>query len=151
MANYFNILNTLKLHLDNDPFITSVTEGDIFQVDLGKQTLFPLAHIMVNTATFEGNVLRFNITLMVMDIANISKDEITNVFLGNNNEQEILNTTLSVLNRAYEVLRRGDLYSSNFQVDGNPSCEPFTERFENYLAGWAMTFDVLVANTMTIC
>jgi hypothetical protein len=151
MANYFNILDTLKAHLDNDPFITSVTEGDIFQVDLGKQTLFPLAHIMVNTATFEGNVLRFNITLMVMDIADISKNEVTSAFLGNNNEQEILNTTLSVLNRAYEVLRRGDLYSDNFQVDGNPSCEPFTERFENYLAGWAMTFDVLVANTMTIC
>jgi hypothetical protein len=151
MANYFNILDTLKGHLDNDPFITTVTEGDIFQVDLGKQTLFPLAHIMVNTATFEGNVLRFNITLMVMDIADISKNEAATIFLGNNNEQEILNTTLSVLNRAYEVLRRGDLYSDNFQVDGNPSCEPFTERFENYLAGWAMTFDVLVANTMTIC
>jgi hypothetical protein len=151
MANYFNILDTLKGHLDNDPFITTVTEGDIFQVDLGKQTLFPLAHIMVNTATFEGNVLRFNITLMVMDIADISKNEPSTIFLGNNNEQEILNTTLSVLNRAYEVLRRGDLYSDNFQVDGNPSCEPFTERFENYLAGWAMTFDVLVANTMTIC
>jgi hypothetical protein len=151
MANYFNILDTLKGHLDNDPFITTVTEGDIFQVDLGKQTLFPLAHIMVNTATFEGNVLRFNITLMVMDIADISKNEASSIFLGNNNEQEILNTTLSVLNRAYEVLRRGDLYSDNFQVDGNPSCEPFTERFENYLAGWAMTFDVLVGNTMTIC
>jgi hypothetical protein len=151
MANYFNILDTLKGHLDNDPFITTVTEGDIFQVDLGKQTLFPLAHIMVNTATFEGNVLRFNITLMVMDIADISKNEPSTIFLGNNNEQEILNTTLSVLNRAYEVLRRGDLYSDNFQVDGNPSCEPFTERFENYLAGWAMTFDVLVGNTMTIC
>jgi hypothetical protein len=151
MANYFNILDTLKGHLDSDPFITTVTEGDIFQVDLGKQTLFPLAHIMVNTATFEGNVLRFNITLMVMDIADISKNEAATIFLGNNNEQEILNTTLSVLNRAYEVLRRGDLYSDNFQVDGNPSCEPFTERFENYLAGWAMTFDVLVANTMTIC
>ena len=151
MANYFNILDTLKGHLDNDPFITTVTEGDIFQVDLGKQTLFPLAHIMVNTATFEGNVLRFNITLMVMDIADISKNEASTIFLGNNNEQEILNTTLSVLNRAYEVLRRGDLYSDNFQVDGNPNCEPFTERFENYLAGWAMTFDVLVGNTMTIC
>jgi len=151
MANYFNILDTLKNHLDNDPFITTVTEGDIFQVDLGKQTLFPLAHIMVNTATFEGNVLRFNITLMVMDIADISKNEITDIFLGNNNEQEILNTTLSVTNRLYEMLRRGDLYSDNFMVDGNPTCEPFTERFENYLAGWAMTFDVLVANTMTIC
>ena len=41
--------------------------------------------------------------------------------------------------------------TNNFVVDGNPSCEPFTERFENLLAGWTMTFDVLVPNEMTIC
>jgi hypothetical protein len=36
-------------------------------------------------------------------------------------------------------------------VDGNASCEPFAERFENYLAGWTMTLDILVPNSMTIC
>lgn len=151
MANFYNILDTLKNHLEGDAIVNTVTTGDIFQVDLGKQTIFPLSHIMVNNATFEGNVIRFNVSLLAMDIVDISKDEITDIFLGNDNEQDVLNTQLAVLNRLYEMLRRGDLYTNNFMVEGNPSCEPFAERFENYLAGWTMTFDILVANTMTIC
>ena len=151
MANYYNILDTLRTHLNNDAIVNTVTTGDIFQVDLAKQTIFPLSHIMVNSATFEGNVIRFNISLLAMDIVDISKDEVTEMFLGNDNEQDVLNTQLAVVNRLYEMLRRGDLYSDSFMVDGNPTCEPFAERFENYLAGWTMTFDILVANTMTIC
>lgn len=151
MANYYNILDTLRNHLENDAIVNTVTTGDIFQVDLAKQTIFPLSHIMVNSATFEGNVIRFNISLLAMDIVDLSKDEAIEIFLGNDNEQDVLNTQLAVVNRLYEMLRRGDLYSNNFMVDGNPTCEPFAERFENYLAGWTMTFDILVANTMTIC
>jgi hypothetical protein len=131
--------------------VNTVTEGDIFKVDLAKQTIFPLAHIMVNTATFEGNVIRFNVSLIAMDIVDISKEESVNSYLGNDNEQDVLNTQLVVLNRAYEVMRRGDLSSDLYQVDGNPTCEPFTERFENLLAGWTMTFDVLIPNEMSIC
>ena len=151
MANFYTIIDTLKNHLDNDAIVNTVTTGDIFQVDLGKQTIFPLAHIMVNSAVFEANVIRFNISLLAMDIVDISKDEVTEIFIGNDNEQNVLNTQLAVLNRLYEILRRGDLYSDNFIVDGNPTCEPFAERFENYLSGWTMTFDILVANNMTIC
>ena len=75
MANYYNILDTLRTHLENDAIVNTVTTGDIFQVDLAKQTIFPLSHIMVNSATFEGNVIRFNISLLAMDIVDISKDE----------------------------------------------------------------------------
>jgi hypothetical protein len=49
-----------------------------------------------------------------------------------------------------EVFQRGDNTKSWF-LDGNPTFEPFTERFENYLAGWACTFDLLVPNDMTKC
>ena len=58
---------------------------------------------------------------------------------------------LAVQNRCYELLRRGTLYTEKFQVDGSPTCEPFTERFENKLGGFTMTFDVLIPNDMTIC
>lgn len=151
MNGFYTIIDKLKAHLDADIFVNTVTEGDIFKVDLAKQTIFPLAHIMVNTATFEGNVIRFNVSLIAMDIVDVSKDESVNSYLGNDNEQDVLNTQLVVLNRAYEVMRRGDLSSDLYQVDGNPTCEPFTERFENLLAGWTMTFDVLVPNEMSIC
>ena len=151
MNGFYTIIDKLKAHLDADIFVNTVTEGDIFKVDLAKQTIFPLAHIMVNTATFEGSVIRFNVSLIAMDIVDVSKDEVTNIYLGNDNEQDVLNTQLVVLNRAYELMRRGDMYSDLYQVDGNPTCEPFTERFENLLAGWTMTFDVLIPNEMSIC
>jgi alkylated DNA repair dioxygenase AlkB len=86
-----------------------------------------------------------------MDITDISKQETTDKFDGNDNELWVLNSMLAVQNRCYELLRRGDLYSDKFQVDGNPTCEPFTERFENKLGGFTMSLDVLIPNDMTIC
>lgn len=149
--NYFDIIDKLKDHFTNDALINTVTQGDIFDVDLNKQTIFPLVHIIVNSTTFEENVIRYNISILAMDITDISKQETVNKFDGNDNELYILNTMLAVLNRCYDLLRRGDLYSDKFQIDGNPTCEPFTERFENKLAGHVMTCDILIPNDMTIC
>lgn len=149
--NYFDIIDKLKAHFENDELVTTVSQGDIFDIDLNKQTIFPLLHIIVNTATFEENVIRYNISLLAMDIVDISKEETTDRFSGNDNELYVLNTMLAVLNRCYELLRRGTLYTDKFQVDGNPTCEPFTERMENNLSGWTMTIDILIPNDMTIC
>ena len=129
--DYFDIIDKLKTHFDNDELVKTTTQGDLFEIDLAKMTIYPLVHIIVNTATFEGNVIRYNISILAMDITDISKDETTDKFDGNDNELYILNTMLQVLNRCYDLLRRGDLYSDKFQVDGSPTCEPFTERFEN--------------------
>lgn len=151
MANYFTLLNTLRTHFENDAFINTVTEGDIFKVDLAKQTIFPLTHIIVNSSSIENNIIRFNVSILCMDIVDISKNTATDQFIGNDNEQDVLNTMFSVQNRLYDVLRRGDLYSDNFLTEGNATLEPFAERFENYLAGWTMTLDILMSNSMTIC
>ena len=151
MIGFYTAIDKLKAHFDADALVNSVSEGDIFQVDLAKQTIFPLVHIMVNSCTFETNVLRFNISLIAMDLVDISKNENTNVYLGNDNTQDALNSTLAILNRAYDIMLHGSLAYDLFQIDGNPNCEPFTERFENLLSGWTMTFDVLVPNEMTIC
>jgi hypothetical protein len=151
MIGFYTAIDKLKAHFDADALVNSVSEGDIFQVDLAKQTIFPLVHIMVNSCTFEVNVLRFNISLIAMDLVDISKNENTNVYLGNDNTQDALNSTLAILNRAYDIMLHGSLAYDLFQIDGNPNCEPFTERFENLLSGWTMTFDVIVPNEMTIC
>lgn len=151
MGNYYHLLDTLKNHFDNDAFVNTVTEGDIFKVDLAKQTIFPLTHIIVNNSTIENNIIRFNVSILAMDIVNISKSDNSDVFTGNDNEQDVLNTMYAILNRLYESLRRGTLSSENFMTEGNATLEPFAERFENYLAGWTMTLDILMPNSMTIC
>jgi hypothetical protein len=151
MTGYFNLINRIKEHFEADPLVNTITQGDIFRVDLSKQTIFPLCHIIVNNVQFVENVQQANVSVLAMDIVNISKDETEDIFEGNDNEIDILNTQLAVLNRMYEFLRRGALYDDGYQVSGNPTCEPFIDRFENKLAGWTMTFDVLIPNDMTIC
>ena len=141
----------MKEHFENDPIVNTITQGDIFRVDLNKQTIFPLVHIIVNNVQFVNNVQQANISVLAMDIVDISKDETEDIFTGNDNEVDVLNTQLAVLNRMYEFLRRGDLYDDKYQISGDPNCEPFIDRFENKLAGWTMTFDVLLPNDMTIC
>ena len=151
MTGYYNLLTKIKEHFDNDPIVNTTTQGDIFRIDLNKQTIFPLVHIIVNSVQFVNNVQQANISVLAMDIVDISKDETTDLFEGNDNELDVLNTQLAVTNRLYEMLRRGTLYDDKYQITGQPTCEPFIDRFENKLAGWTMTFDVLMPNDMTIC
>ena len=106
---------------------------------------------MVNNCTLDSNTTTWNISLIAMDVVDLSKSVTTDLFLGNDNEVDVLNTQQAVLNRAYEIIKHGSLAYDLFMVEGTASLEPFTERFENYMAGWTMTFDVVTPNEMTIC
>jgi len=155
MRQFYNITKTIKDTLEAHSQVNVVTFGDIFDVDLNKQTIFPLSHIMINQATFEGQIVRMNISVMCMDVVDETKEDPRNQnepFYGTNNEQDILNTQLAVINDVVTELRKGTLYTDLYQLDGNPVCIPFSERFENLLAGWTATFDVLLPNNeISIC
>jgi hypothetical protein len=155
MRQFYDITTKLKDTLDANSQVNVVTFGDVFDVDLNKQTIFPLAHIMINQASFEGQVVRMSVSLICMDVIDETKENPRSQaepFYGTSNVQDILNTQLAVINDVVQELRRGQLYSELYQLDGNPTCLPFTERFENLLAGWTATFDVLLANTeISVC
>ena len=151
MKGFYNLTDKLKDTLLAEPFVNTVTFGSLDDVDLNKQTIFPLYHITVNNTTVSTNTLTFNISILSMDIVDISKAETTDIFVGNDNEQDVLNTQLDLLTRVINTLQRGDVFTELYQVEGDVSCEPFVDRFENKLAGWVATFDVLVQNDMTIC
>ena len=151
MTGFYNVTKKIKDALNAEPFVNTVSYGSLDDVDLNKQTIFPLSHIIVNNCNVASNTMTFNISILAMDIVGESKDEVTDIFVGNDNEQDVLNTQLEVINRVVSILQRGDLYTDLFQVDGAVGCEPFVDRFENKLAGWAATFDVLVKNDMTVC
>lgn len=150
MKAYTYLIDTLREAFEDIPLVTSITTGSLDDIDNYKQTLFPLVHIIVNNMSPESNILRFNVTIMAMDVVDISQNETTDRFRGNDNEQEVLNTTSIILIRVAELLRHGYL-NDRLEILGTASCEPFTERFENLLAGWAMTLDIILPNEMSIC
>ena len=151
MKGFYQVTETIKNQLLADVNVNTVTTGDITRIDLSKQTMFPLSHLIVNNVGNEDNILRFSLSVLAMDVVNISKEEVVDIFIGNNNEQDILNTQLAVLNKLVQVLRGGTLHTDLYQLDGSPNFEPFYDRFENEMAGWALTFDVIVPNEISIC
>jgi hypothetical protein len=141
--SYFKILDTLRAQLQATNLISTITDGQISDIDLAKQTIFPLAHIIINSASIEGKMQRFNITVLAMDILD-SKEKY-------DLEPSIMNAMLQALNRVHDIMKRGDLNPDYIMMDGDATLEPFTDRFENKLAGWAMTFDVIMPSDMTVC
>lgn len=151
MTGFYNVIQKIKDTLNAEPFVNTVSFGNIDDVDLNKQSIFPLSHVIVNNTTIQEKTLTFNISILAMDIVDISKEDTIDIFRGNNNEQDVLNTQLAILTRIASILKRGDLYIEKYQLQGDMGCEPFVDRFENKLAGWTGTFDVVIQNDMTIC
>jgi len=151
IRGFYQLTETIKDQLLADVNINTVTTGDLYDVNLNKQDIFPLAHIIVNNVIQQEQTLNFNISILAMDIVDQSKLPTQDRFIGNNNEQDILNTQLSVLNKVIQVLRMGTLYTDKYQLDGDVICEPFYDRFENQLAGWTATMDIMIYNDINIC
>lgn len=150
MNGFYRVIDTIKDTLQADVNCNTVTYGDITQIDLSKQTMFPLSHIIVNSATSGENIMTFNISILAMDIVDQSKDE-GDVFRGNDNEQDVLNTQLTVVNKVIQKLRIGSLYSDKYQVQGDVNIEFFRDRFENMIAGCTATMDIIIENDVNVC
>jgi hypothetical protein len=118
VRGFYLITQTIKDQLLLDENVNTVTTGDLTEIDLSKQTIFPLSHLIVNSVTVQEQVLNINLTLLSMDIVDASKDAAV---------------------------------SDTYQLVGDPSCEPFYDRFENELAGWSATFDVQIPNDIYLC
>ena len=132
----YKILQRIEGVINTEPIAKTVTNGDLFEVDLNKKTLFPLAHIILNNATHQNSVISFNFSILFMDL----EDE--------DDRTDVLNTQFMLAIRVMEKLSRAE---SGIELIGNPTFDPFHERFENNLAGWAVTFDINVQNEMTVC
>jgi hypothetical protein len=147
MRSFYRVIDQIKQAVSSEPFNNQVTFGDIADIDLRKQSMFPLSHITVNSATITDNLVQHNMTVFFMDLVDVSNAE------DESYSQDILNTQLALATRVIQLLRKGDLYRQEFEIEGDATCEPFTERFENRLAGWAVTFTIInktLANNYTI-
>ena len=148
---FYNLTENIKDELAASTFVNTVTYGDIFEIDLNKKDIFPLAHFIVDSVTDLGSTLSFSVSVLAMDIVDESKAKTTDKFLGNNNEQDVLNTQLEVVNSLTASLRRGTMYRNLYQIQGDTNVEPFVDRFENKVAGWTATYNILVKNDTSTC
>lgn len=89
IRGFYLVLDTVKNELLSNNNIETCTFGDITDVDLEKQSMFPLAHIIPESVTQTEKTQQFTFTVLVMDQIDSKKEYNTDLFTGNTNTQDI--------------------------------------------------------------
>jgi len=152
---YYNVLNYFKEIMNNHPSIAKVTQGDIPDIDAREFPMYPFGNVLITQATFGTNITNFNIQLTIADKIknkNNESEPITNeqtiAFYGVDDEIDIHANTLSILNDLTAYTQRS---VDGLDIDGDIVCNPFSDRFNNGLAGWVGEFTLTVHNNRDIC
>jgi len=164
---YNNVINTLCRLGEYHEQISTVSTGDIFDIDLEKGTKFPLLHINpVNVETGDSELI-YNFQIFIMDMVSEKDNWQTYQQLGltklvdrKNNETEVFNQTLEICNDFIGMLRHSERQSMEGVNDINApiyftqdqfTMEPFQERFDNLCCGWVLQLGVRVMNDFQTC
>jgi hypothetical protein len=152
---YYNVLSYFKTIMNNHPSIEFVSQGDIFEIDTKEYPSYPMGNILITNAAFEGSTTVYTCQLTladkIKDKNNESVGETNSMsvpYFGTDDTVDIHANTLSILN---DLISYTQYSTTNFEVDGIVNCEAFKDRFDNGLAGWVATFDLITHNDRNIC
>jgi hypothetical protein len=146
----YNIIDSLNEELLSNPFVNKVTVGRLTEIDLAKNTIFPLSHIMLNSIRHNENTLSFNISIYNLDIVNISKEAELGVY-GNDNTFYILSNQLYVINRLLSRLKQSTIYKDGWELEGTPDSDVIDKEMENMLTGYQTDITINVPNDISKC
>ncbi len=150
MKAFYNLMDKVYTYLNGSPSVSTVTFGNIFDVDLSKQTLFPLSHINIQNVTFSEHTMKFSLQVICMDIVDASKDDKLDPasvpYRWLDNRADVLNTQLTVINGLQSSLRRGGLNDEDYVLTSDATANLFEDRFENLLSGWALDLTIEIPN-----
>jgi len=147
--------------------IETVSVGDIFDIDMSKDTLFPLMHINpVNVTTGESELI-YNFQIFLADLVSekdnwqtYQAEQLTKLIDFKNNEQEVYNQQLAIAVDIISMLRHStqqsmagvnDINQAIYYTQDQFTIEPFSERFDNLLCGYVFNIGVKVMNDFSSC
>ena len=147
--------------------ISTVSVGDIYDINLEKMEKMPLLHINpVNVQTGDSELI-YNFQLFICDLVS-EKDnwqtyqaaQLTKLIDNKNNEQQVFNQTLEIATDFIGMLRHSsrqslagvnDINSPVYFTQDQFTLEPFQERFDNLLCGYVFQVGVKVMNDFDTC
>jgi len=146
---YNNLIDTLKELGAKHQQISTTTTGDIYDIDLEKNTLYPLMHINPINVTTGSFGVTYNFQIFVMDL--VDND--------NANEQDVYNDVLQTCIDIISIFRNSkwqsqltlDINAPVYFTEGDYTLEPFTERFDQDVTGWVFQIGIVVANDFQSC
>jgi hypothetical protein len=146
---YNNLIDTLKNLGEEHQMISTTTTGDIFDIDLQKNTKYPLMHINpVNVVT--GRVgLTYNFQIFVMDL--VEPDQSNEQFVYSDVLQICIDIISIFRNSKWQAELSLDLDAPVYFTEGDYTLEPFTERFDQSVTGWVFSIGINTQHDFQTC
>jgi len=152
MIQVYKLLDNIKDHFYANGITNKVSYGNEFELDLDKTTMFPLVHLDIIEANYDGPTVVFKMLVMCLDVVNISKTpEAIDEFFGGADLHDVLNSQFVVLTKFINSTRRGDLFEEKIELVGEPRAEPYTNKLGNLLAGWGAEVELRLINDISGC
>lgn len=151
MREFYKVVDYLKTTLSSDINVHTITHGLRSMTDIDKKNIFPLVHLQVTSSTVSNSMATFIFEVAVVDLRNISKQPVSDKFLGNDNELDNLNTCHAVLNRLVSILQnQNNDYA--IQLVNVPTLQPIIFEESNLLDGWRCDLELIIPNNeIVVC
>lgn len=151
MREFYKVVDYLKTTLEADINVHTITHGLRSMTDIDKKNIFPLVHLQVMSSSVDTSSVTFTFEIAVVDLRNISKQLVTDKFLGNDNELDNLNTCHAVLNRLVSILRNQN-NDYDIQLVNAPTLQPIIFEESNLLDGWRTDLELIIPNNeIVVC
>lgn len=154
---YYNILNYWKTIMSNHPSLEQTSQGDIFQLDDNEYPKYPLGNVQITNVDFTDSTTIYSIQLIIADKVKLKNNEsvgernrMSVPYEGTDDVIDIWANTLAIIN---DLVSYTQYSASTTGIEINSSIRnvPFQDNFDNGLAGWSSSFDIIVHNNRNRC
>jgi hypothetical protein len=144
MSKLYDIIDKLKETGEALPSIRTITFGNLEDVDIKRQTIFPLIHIVPGTATLNGSTISWSFQIHAMDLIDFNKDDLNDMddpFHGTDNMQDVLSDMVQQLSIMVDKIKRGASFGT-YEIVGSQTMTPFFDKTGNSLAGYTLSVTI---------
>jgi hypothetical protein len=157
MTNYYSFLRFFNNVLLSHPNVTTFTVNEVEDIDLKKQTLFPLAHLVTETMLLNEGKMTYTFTLMVADRvaatnreSSGSDNRLIKTYRGVDNTVDVINTAQMTVADVFAYIKR-NTQAMDFTINNDILITPFVEKGPNIIAGVEAQFIVDVPFDVNAC
>ena len=154
IKTFDNVVDRLLSICRYHPLVHQVETGDAWEISTGGNVVYPLCMVVPTGIVALDKEVKYNFNVICMDL----------VEPGESNEQRVLSQTSDILLDIIAYYKRGGSafttagygntksnYDYTNELETEFNLEPFTEKFDDNVAGWNMTFSVTMYHDYSVC
>jgi hypothetical protein len=143
--------------MSNHPSLEQTSQGDQFQLDDNEYPKYPIGNVQITNVDFNDSTTIYSIQLIIADKVKLKNNEsygernrMSVPYEGTDDVVDIWANTLAIINDLVSFTQYS-VNTTGIEINSAIKNVPFQDNFDNGLAGFVSTFDIIVHNNRNRC